>query len=102
MMSVPMFDRFFACPDRKPSPRPTSSSREPTPQAMPNIVRNERSLCAHKLRNICRRISKKIILQGFPGPLLYTRRGARLFLEAGLALGSSILDTAEREVEAQC
>src|SRR5713226_9021343 len=45
-------------PERKPSPRPTSSSSEPTPQAMPNMVRNERSLCAQRARKVCPTISK--------------------------------------------
>src|SRR5581483_7502328 len=40
-------------PERNPSPTPTNSSNEPTPQAMPNMVRNDRSLYAHRLRKIC-------------------------------------------------
>src|ERR1700757_3202817 len=47
-------------PERKPSPTPTSSNKDPTPQAIPNIVRNERSLCAHRLRKICAKISKTV------------------------------------------
>ena len=33
---------------------------EPTPQAIPNIVRNERSLCAQRLRKICAKMSKTV------------------------------------------
>src|SRR5579872_6366363 len=47
MKSSPKFARFFLVPARKPSPSPTRSNSEPTPQAMPNMVRKERSLCAH-------------------------------------------------------
>src|SRR5580692_7020138 len=44
-------------PERKPSPSPPSSSNDPTPQATPNMVRNERSLCAHSVRKICAKMS---------------------------------------------
>src|SRR5580698_1963577 len=47
-------------PERKPSPRPTSSNSDPTPQAIPNMVRKERSLCAHKVRKICPRMSSTV------------------------------------------
>src|SRR5580698_6087716 len=47
-------------PERKPSPRPTKRSNDPTPQATPNMVRNERSLCAHSVRKICAKISRII------------------------------------------
>src|SRR5947209_18120172 len=47
-------------PERNPSPNPTSSSNEPTPQAMPNMVRKERSLCAHRVRSVCTKISSTI------------------------------------------
>src|SRR5579863_9392448 len=45
-------------PARKHSPKPTSSSREPTPHAIPNMVRNERSLWAQRVRKVCPKISK--------------------------------------------
>ena len=61
MMSSPSEFNSRRLPERNPSPSPTSSKSDPTPQAMPNMVRNERSLCAHKVRNICRRISKNSI-----------------------------------------
>jgi len=47
-------------PERKPSPNPTSRSNEPTPQAIPNMVRNERSLCAQSVRRIWSTISRKV------------------------------------------
>src|SRR5271157_4535678 len=76
MMSSPRAFSSLRLPDRKPSPRPTRSRREPTPQAMPNIVRNERSLFAHRVRNICRRISKNIMpRQGLRSNLRYADAG---------------------------
>src|SRR5215467_9383109 len=62
MTSSPMLAMFFCWPERKPSPRPTSISREPTPQAMPNMVRNERSLCAHRVRITWAKMSKAILI----------------------------------------
>ena len=76
MMSSPSEFNSRRLPERNPSPNPTSSNSEPTPQAMPNMVRNERSLCAHKVRNICRRISKNsIAVNGTPLPLVIRRCG---------------------------
>src|SRR5271157_4502870 len=60
MMSLPNSASSRLLPDRKPSPTPTSSNRDPTPQAIPNMVRNERSLCAHKLRKICAKMSSSV------------------------------------------
>src|ERR1041384_1310933 len=57
IMSRPNSDSSRLFPDRKPSPTPTSSNKDPTPQAIPNMVRKERSLCAHKLRKICPKMS---------------------------------------------
>src|SRR5258708_2599704 len=54
----PSVSNCLRLPERKPSPRPTSSSSEPTPQAMPNMVKNERSLCAQRARKVCPTISK--------------------------------------------
>src|SRR5690349_23728293 len=53
-------------PDRNPSPRPTRSRSEPTPQAMPNIVRKERSLCAQSVRSVWPKISNKTRMDFFP------------------------------------
>ena len=48
---------------------------------MPNMVRNERSLCAHKVRNICRRISKNsIAVNGDSAPFSYTQVREAWFL----------------------
>src|SRR5438067_4904153 len=60
MMSLPNSANSRLLPERKPSPTPTSSSKDPTPQAMPNMVRNDRSLCAHRLRKICANMSKTV------------------------------------------
>src|SRR6202165_381614 len=60
MMSLPNSDNSRLLPERKPSPTPTSSSRDPTPQAIPNMVRNERSLCAQRLRKICAKMSRTV------------------------------------------
>jgi len=38
-MSLPRVANERCWPERNPSPRPTSTSSEPTPQAMPNMVR---------------------------------------------------------------
>src|SRR5256885_3129627 len=57
MMSLPNSAISRLLPERKPSPTPTSSNRDPTPHAIPNMVRNERSLCAHRLRKICAKVS---------------------------------------------
>src|SRR5580700_1368776 len=58
MMSLPYCAISRLLPERKPSPRPTSSSKDPTPHAMPNMVRNERSLCAQRVRKICVKMSR--------------------------------------------
>src|SRR5437016_4482432 len=60
MMSLPNSANSRLLPERKPSPTPTSSSKDPTPQAIPNMVRKERSLCTQRLRKICAKISRTI------------------------------------------
>src|SRR5579872_3849095 len=84
MMFLPNSANSRLLPERKPSPTPTSSNSDPTPQAIPNMVRNERSLCAHKLRKICPKMSKTVriieipyLVEGYPldvpvGPLGWT------------------------------
>src|SRR5438105_8153278 len=68
-MSCPRLARFLSCPLRNPSPGPTRSSRQPTPQAIPNIVRKERSLCAQRVANDCRTISRSVPIETCPqGP----------------------------------
>src|SRR5260221_1791933 len=62
MTSSPMFAMFLCWPERNPSPTPTRNNREPTPQAMPNIVRNERSLCDHNVRSTCAKMSNAILI----------------------------------------
>jgi hypothetical protein len=58
MMFLPNSANSRLLPDRNPSPTPTSSSSDPTPQAIPNIVRNDRNLWVHKLRMICAKMSQ--------------------------------------------
>src|SRR6266700_1416807 len=60
MIFLPNSANSRLLPERKPSPTPTRSSKDPTPQAIPNMVRNERSLCAHRLRKICAKMSKTV------------------------------------------
>src|SRR5215469_12333176 len=62
MMSWPMVAMFFCWPERNPSPSPTSISSDPTPQAMPNMVKKDRSLCAHKVRITWAKMSKAILI----------------------------------------
>src|ERR1700690_4654733 len=63
IMFCPSVASCFSWPLRKPSPNPTRSSREPTPQAMPNMVRNERSLCAHRVDSDCRTMSRSMRIE---------------------------------------
>src|SRR2546423_366401 len=60
MMSWPRVSNCLRLPTRKPSPKPTSSSKEPTPHATPNIVRNERSLCAHNVASVWPKMSRNL------------------------------------------
>ncbi len=60
MISVPRVARERRWPERKPSPRPMSRSSEATPQAMPNMVRKERSLLAVIDSKTCFRISNAL------------------------------------------
>src|ERR1700680_3985650 len=83
MMSLPYCASSRLFPERKPSPKPTSSSKEPTPQAMPNIVRNERSLCAQRVRKICAKMSRSI-------RIIYRYRYCT-FDVSGAAFGSKVL-----------
>ncbi len=53
---------FFCWPERKPSPNPIKSSNDPTPQAIPNMVRKDRSLCAHSVRITWAKMSKAILM----------------------------------------
>src|SRR5882762_6220595 len=55
----PKVSNCLRLPERNPSPKPTNKSREPTPQAMPNMVRNERSLWAQRLRRVWAKMSKR-------------------------------------------
>ncbi len=80
MMSSPKELSSLRLPERKPSPNPTRSSNDPTPQAIPNMVRKERNLCAQRVRSICRRISKNTIACPQPRSSLDTCAAKRWFL----------------------
>src|SRR4029077_8189422 len=56
----PRESNCFLFPERNPSPKPTSKSKDPTPHAMPNIVRNERNLCAQSVLRVWPKISKRM------------------------------------------
>src|ERR1700726_3646866 len=62
MKSSPKLARFLAVPARKLSPNPTSSSSDPTPQAIPNMVRKERSLCVHMARNTSPKLVTNLLI----------------------------------------
>jgi hypothetical protein len=47
------------CPDLKPSPNPINNNRDATPHAIPNIVKNDRSLFAPIDRITCAKMSKR-------------------------------------------
>src|SRR5439155_14106115 len=49
-MSLPRFRAWISWPLRRPSPAATISTIETMPQAIPNMVRNVRSLCAQRVR----------------------------------------------------
>src|SRR5258708_3010634 len=68
MIFSPYSERPRWLPVLKPSPRPTSRSREPTPQAMPNMVRKERSLCAQRGPKICVKTSITFCMGLIPTP----------------------------------
>src|SRR6266436_8178781 len=60
MMFLPKVSSCLRLPLRNPSPTPASSSSEPTPHAIPNIVRNDRNLCAHRVRRVCAKVSSSM------------------------------------------
>ena len=81
-MSLPNSASSRLLPERKPSPTPTSRSKDPTPHAMPNMVRNERNLCAHRLRKICPKMSVTLRIT----------RTSKISLGARLKLGQQMPD----------
>src|SRR5215469_1026834 len=64
MMSLPNSANSRLLPERNPSPTPTSNSNDPTPQAIPNMVRKERNLWAQRLRKICAKMSTTTCIIG--------------------------------------
>src|SRR5205807_9596758 len=60
MMFLPKVSSCLRLPLRKPSPTPASSSSDPTPHAIPNMVRNDRNLCAHKVLKVCAKVSSSM------------------------------------------
>src|SRR5580700_2294904 len=99
MMFLPKVSSWRRLPLRKPSPTPASSSSDPTPQAMPNMVRNERNLCAHRVRKVCPKVSRSVRIGSFrsagagqPLPI-----SIRLVTAAMVSVGSG--ETASRWVK---
>src|SRR5579885_609836 len=86
MMFSPYSDSPRLLPDRKPSPKPTNSNNDPTPQAMPNMVRNERSLWAHSVRKICPRMSRIVRMTAFNREHQYRTRSHWQALRSRLEL----------------
>src|SRR5215472_18084896 len=78
IMSSPIVAMFFFCPELKPSPTPIRNSSDPTPQAMPNMVKNDRSLCAHSMLNTCPIVSKAILIDGLPLAFYFDRQLTRM------------------------
>src|ERR1700761_3713022 len=62
-------------PERKPSPKPINSNIDPTPQAMPNMVKKARSL----LDQIARNTSPKMSAGDCMRLLVYTNKPGWLF-----------------------
>src|SRR5579864_4301835 len=62
MMSLPRFRDCSSWPLRRPSPAAVMSTMDTIPHAIPNIVRNVRSLCAHKVRKTSPMRSRRTIL----------------------------------------
>src|SRR5882757_1463750 len=60
MMFLPKVSSCLRLPLRKPSPTPTSRRRDPTPHAIPNMVRNDRSLCAQSVRIVWTKVSSSV------------------------------------------
>src|ERR1700761_5195075 len=60
--SSPSVAMFLCWPERKPSPRPTRTSSDPTPHAMPNMVRKLRSLLATMARKTWLSVSVKFCM----------------------------------------
>src|SRR4030088_2469621 len=60
MMFLPKVSSCLRLPWRTPPPPPASSSSDPIPQAIPNIVRKDRSLCAHRVRKVCAKVSSSM------------------------------------------
>ena len=63
-MSLANCSATLACPTRRPSPAATISVMDTMPQAMPNMVRAVRSLCAESVRSVSRSRSRKVISIG--------------------------------------
>src|SRR6266404_4453997 len=65
MMSLPRVFDWSSCPLRKPSPAATMRTTETIPQAIPNMVRNVRSLCDHRVRKTSLMRSRRTMTQGW-------------------------------------
>src|SRR5271166_5968673 len=104
MMFLPKLSSCLRLPLRKPSPTPASNSSEPTPQAIPNMVRNERSLCAQSVRTVWEKVSSSMRIMS---PPVGGRAGFSVWLfdcwkRRGLAeLVSRPRDTCNNEVSSE-
>src|SRR5580658_3679115 len=78
--SLPILARLRRCPERNPAPGPTRTSSEPTPHAMPNMVRKVRSLLAIMARKTWPRVSENDCMK-------YRRLGLRTGAEERLVRG---------------
>ena len=76
--SLPNFASCLCCPLRKPSPSPTSTSSDPTPHAIPNMVRKLRSLFAIMARKTCPSVSEKFCIAFRRGDLRVGQRYAHV------------------------
>jgi hypothetical protein len=60
MMSLPNPANSRWLPERKPSPTPTSGSKDPTPQAIPNLVKIERSFVRPEVaKDLCEDVKRR-------------------------------------------
>src|SRR6266566_6386033 len=62
MMSLPSVFDWSSCPLRKPSPAAAISTMETMPQAIPNMVRNVRSLWDQRVRKTSRIRSRRTMV----------------------------------------
>src|SRR5579862_2163111 len=67
--SLPRVLACSSCPLRSPSPAATIRTIDTIPHAIPNMVRNARNLCAHKVRKTSRTRSCRVITTDWTGSI---------------------------------